>query len=298
MRFYLATALFFFCFSLSAQLAKDTPLKGTVRYVLEESFEGVRKETGIVKSGKSRQFSWMQDNEMEFDRNHNLIKRSFYDDERNPLHSELYSFVNNRLMKKEFQAFTYLYRYDDNSHVKDELSISKTDTNDLKLKQRFLYDESGKLLEAWEYDMKGGHVRHQKNQYDTSGKLTKETIKYKDSVEYKTYAYNIAGLLEKVEWFDFQLGLLERITYTYASGYLHKEFWENFEEGKVESTTAFEYDRHGNPISILEINPKRQIHDHEINTYVYDEFNNWTKKTTAINNSRFYVVERQIRYYI
>ena len=282
----------------TAQLAKESKLKGSLKYILEESFEGLRRDSMILKNGKNRQFAWIQDNKMEFDQNNNLVKRSFFDDDRDPLRTENYIFSNDRLQRKELQAFTYFYKHNEATNITDELLVSQHDSTDFKLKQRFKYDANGLLIESWEFDMQGGHVRQQKNQYNEYGKLSKETMHYKDGVEYKTYTYNSDGLLEKLEWFDFQLGLLERITYTYEHGNLKTEFWEAFEDGKIESTTAYVYDIFGNAISILEINKKRQIHDHEINTYTYDEYNNWTKKTTAINNSRFYIVERRIGYYL
>ncbi len=273
-------------------------IKGSVRIILEESFEGILKDSVIKKNGKNRQFSWIQDNQMEFDRNKNLVERNFYDDNRQHVRTEKYIYKNNVIAKKIIQGFTFVYQHNQKGQISEEILISKTDTNDIRLKQRFKYNEKGLVSEIWEFNSRGGYVRQQRNQYDEKNRLIKETFKYEDGVEYKTYSYGADGNLNKVEWFDFQVGIIERITYTYSNGKKHHEFWETFENGKVVSTITYEFDRNGNPTSILEINEKRRIHDHEINQYVYDSYNNWIKKTTAINENRYYVVERKIRYYL
>ena len=150
----------------TAQLAKESKLKGSVKYILEESFEGLRRDSMILKNGKNRQFAWIQDNKMEFDQNNNLVKRSFFDDDRNPLRTENYIFSNDRLQRKELQAFTYFYKHNEATNITDELLVSQHDSTGFKLKQRFKYDANGQLIESWEFDMQGGHVRQQKNQYN------------------------------------------------------------------------------------------------------------------------------------
>ena len=294
----LISLLLFTVFQVKAQDNIENSFKGSIRYILEESFEGDLRDSVIYKNGKDHQFSWIQDNKMEFDQNMNLIKRSFYDDDKTHLRTETYDFQNNTIKKKVIQSFTYIYTYDANGLVSEELLVSKTDTNDVKLKQRFSHDENGQLANIWEFDMNGGHVRHQRNTYNEKGKLTRETIKYKDGVEYKTYSYTDLGLLEKVEWYDYQYGLLERTTYYYIGKKMYRKYYESYDGGALESTIEYKYDKYENPISILEINEKRRIREHEVNTYEYDLGDNWVKKTTAINESLFYIVERRIRYYI
>jgi hypothetical protein len=273
-------------------------LKGSIRVILEESFEGEMIDSVIVKTGKNHQFSWIQDNKMEFDQNMNLISRSFYDDDKAHLRTESFFFNNNKLIKKNIQAFTFIYNYNTIGQISEELILSKTDSTEIKLKQRFSHDENGRLVNIWEFDMMGGHVRHQKNSYDEKGRLSKETIRYKDGVEYKVYEYNDLGLIEKIEWFDFQKGLLERTTYSYFANRLFRKFHETFDDGKLESTVEYKYDKYENPISVLEINNSRKIHDYEVNVYEYDIANNWVKKTTTINDAIFFIVERRIKYYI
>lgn len=273
-------------------------LKGSIRVILEESFEGELIDSVIVKTGKSHQYSWIQDSKMEFDQNMNLIERSFYDDDRVYLRTESYSYRDNKIKKKNIQAFTFMYNYNANGLLNEELIAANSDSTNIKLKQRFNHDENGRIANIWEFDMTGGHVRHQKNSYNEKGRLIKETIRYKDGVEYKTYAYNDLGLIEKIEWFDFQQGLLERTTFIYNAHRLYRKLHESFDDGTLEATVEYIYDKHENPISILEINEKRKIHDHEVNTYVYDVVNNWVKKTTVINDSIYFIVERKIKYYL
>lgn len=289
-----------FLFSIFSHAQHDfkEELKGSVRIILEESFEGVKKDSVILKNGKNRQYSWIQDNKMEFNRDNKLLKRSFYDDEKNHVRSESYEYENNVIAKKTIQGFTFVYKQNEKGLVSEEILISKTDTTDTRLKQRFRYNAKGLLTDVLQFDMRGGYVCNQKNTYDIKNRVIKETFRYKDGVEYKNYSYGADGKLNKVEWFDFQIGLMERITYSYSRGKKLHELWETFEGGKLESTIAYKFDRNENPISILEINKKRRIHDHEVNTYVYDLGNNWVTKTTAINENRYFIVERRIKYYL
>lgn len=288
----------FFALYSTGQEEVTKGLKGSVRFILEESFEGRLEDSILVKNGKSRQFSWIPDNKMEFDRNKNLIKRTFYDDEKLHVRTESYFYKDTVLNKKTIQGFTFIYQHNEKGLVSEELLVSKTDSTEARVNKRFRYNANNQLTDIWELDLSGGNVRHQKNQYNSTGQITKETIKYGDGIEYKNYTYLPTGQLDKIEWFDYQEGLLERILFSYSDGRKMKEHWEVFENQSLVSTSTYEFDTNGNPISLLEINEKRRIHDHEINQYEYDHKNNWIKKTTAINNTQFYIVERKIGYYM
>lgn len=280
-----------------AQEIRETPLKGKPRFVLEESFEGKLENNTLVKIGKDRQISWMNDNKMEFDRNGNLFKRSYYDDYREFIHAEEYEYQNLRLSKKKYLSFAYTYNYDNQGNIIEELVAPIGDTATKKIKHRYAYDSSNRLSDVWEYDFEGGQIYHQSNSYNSNGFLSKEFYQYADGNEYKTFTYNLNNDLIKTEWFDESIGIIERNNYAYQNGVLASELWEGIEKNKVETSTKFEFDQNGNAVSMLDINPKRQIHDHQINKYTFDDKGNWVKKTTIVNNSRFYIVERIIAYY-
>lgn len=280
-----------------AQEIRETPLKGKPRFVLEESFEGKLEKNSLIKTGKDRQISWMNDNKREFDRNGNLVKRSYFDDYREFIHAEEYEFENHRLSKKKYLSFVYTYNYDSRGNLVEEMLAPIGDSSAKKIKHRYAYDLSNRLTNVWEYDFQGGQIFHQSNTYNNLGFLAKELYEYVDGNEYIKFNYDINNNLIKKEWFDEFSGIIERNSYTYVNGILVTELWEGLEKNKVETSTKYEYDQKGNTISVLDVNPKRQIHDHEVNKYTFDDKGNWVKKTTVVNNSRFYIVERIIAYY-
>ncbi|MGJ8661321.1 MAG: RHS repeat domain-containing protein [Bacteroidota bacterium] len=280
-----------------SQSEHESPILGKPRLILEECF-GAKLENGIfVKVGKDRQVSWMTDNKMEFDRQGNLTKRSFFDDGREFTHSEEYEFSTNKLQKKKFPSFIYTYKYDNRGNIIEELVAPVTDSIAMKTKHRFAYNGYNLLTNVWEFDFSGGQIFHQTNSYNTAGLLIKENYDYSDGREFKNFTYDTNNHLIKVEWFDSHTGLMERTTFTYNGNKLASEFWEVLEKNKIESTTKYEFDSKGNVTSILDINPKRQIHDHEVNKYIFDDSGNWIKKMTSVNEVRFYIVERFIAYY-
>lgn len=273
------------------------PIFGKVKFIFEESFEADFDGVTYSKIGKNRQVSWMNDNKMEFDKRGHLIKRTFYDDARNYIHSEEFVFSDSLLQSKSHLSFIFSYLYDSTGKIVAELVAPNSDSLAMKLKHRFAYNEKNQLTEVWEFDFNGGHVSHQINEYNTQGFLSKETFEYQDGKEYIQYRYDTLNQLLKKEWYDAQVGLMERTSYAYLNGKLVSEFWEGINKNKVETSTKSEFDEYGNAISVLDVNSKRQIHDHEVNTYVFDSDHNWIRKTTSINNSRFYIVERRIAYY-
>jgi hypothetical protein len=281
----------------TAQGVREVNFLGKPRFVLEESFGGAVDNNVIIKTGKDRQISWMNDNKMEFDRHGNLIKRSYYNDYREFIHAEEYEFNNLKLNNKKYLSFIYSYVYDDGGNIIEELVAPVSDSTAKTIKHRYAYDTQNRLSDAWEFDFNGGRICHQHNTYNVLGLLSKEFYSYSDGNEYKTFRYDTDQNLVKMEWFDEKIGLLERTTYSYRNGKLWSEIWEGLEKNKVETTIKYEYDNNGNILSMLEINPKRQIHDHEINKYTFDQYGNWIKKTTAVNDIRFYIVERIIAYY-
>ncbi len=287
-----------FPFFSAGQILDTDKLKGQVRYVLEESYEGFLRDSIVQKSGKNRQYSWHFDNKMEFDKDAKLISRSFYDDDRIPLYTEYFEYKDKRIIRKDLQGFIYKYKYNTLGLIYEETVSSKTDTTDEKLRQRFRHDANGLLIDIWEFDMQGAHVRHQQNFYDEKMQRVKEIIKYKDGTEYKIYSYNIGGLLEKLEWYDSETGLMERTTFYYKSGKLSKETLEEYEGGILDSRIEYQYDQYENPIYILETNAKRQIREEEKISYVYDIGFNWVKRTTVVNNALFFIVERHVGYYL
>jgi len=248
-----------FPFVGDGQIPGTDKLKGQVRYVLEESYEGFLSDSIVQKSVKNRQYSWHFDNKMEFDKDANLIQRSFYDDDRVPLYTEYFEYKDKKIARKDLQGFIYKYKYNTIGLISEETVTSKTDTTDEKLRQRFRHDANRLLTDIWEFDMQGAHVRHQQNFFDEKMQRVKEIIKYKDGTEYKIYSYNIGGLIEKLEWYDNATGLLERSSFFYKDGKLSKEILEEFEGGILDSRLEYQYDQYENPIYILETNAKRQI---------------------------------------
>jgi hypothetical protein len=289
--------VFRFSFLSFGQEEMKAPIFDQVKFIFEESFEADFNGITYSKIGKNRQISWMNDNKMEFDKSGHLIKRTFYDDARNYMHSEEYVFKDSLLQSKSHLSFIFNYLYDSTGKIIAELVATNSDFLATKLKRRFAYDEKNQLMEIWEFDIDGGHVSHQINEYNTQGFLSKEIVEYQDGSEYIQYTYDTLNQLLKKDWHDAQVGLIERTTYSYLNGKLLAEFWEGINKNVVETSTKYEFDEYGNTVSVLEIDPKRQIHDHEINTYVFDNEQNWIRKTTSINNTHFYIVERRIVYY-
>jgi hypothetical protein len=285
------------CSIVGAQEIRETTLKGKPRFVLEESFGGNVENNVFVKTGKDRQISWMNDNKMEFDRNGNLTKKSFYNDYREFIHAEEYEYSNFRLNQRKYLSFFYSYVYDNRGNIIEEWVAPVGDSTDIKIKHRYSFDLYNRLSDVWEFDFEGERICHQINTYNVSGLLSKEFYEYSDGNEYINFTYDIQKNLIKTEWFDEKIGLLERTTFTYQNGHLATEFWEGIEKNKVETSTKYEFDENGNVLTSLDVNPKRQIHDYEVNKYIFDQQGNWIKKTIAVNDSRFYIVERIIAYY-
>ena len=280
-----------------AQPPAEPLINGNVKFVLEESFGASMGRAGLEISEKDRQISWINDNKMEFDENNNLIKRTFYDDYQNFMHQEAYHYSNKKLKSRIISSFNYTYDYTQNGLLSLEMVAPKNDSLSKKIKFKYGYDSKGNLSDIWEYDYQGGYICHQELSYNSAGKITLEKLNYSDGIEKKIYTYNPQNELIKLEWFANSNQLIERTTFAYSNGKRISEFWEGMDGNKVETTLLKEFDIFGNPIKITEIDKKRQINDVEIIEYEFDKHNNWIRKTTSINNSRFYIVVRRIAYY-
>jgi hypothetical protein len=176
--------------------------------------------------------------------------------------------AENLYLNKEYVQLRNLYEYDADNR---KISETKTEPNG-KMLSKTVYEYDGdKLVNQVNYDDKNEVDNYEKFVYDSKGNLTVHTFYSKLDGEIRDeYTYDKNN--NKTEW-NFTRG------------------------GKTEMRVLYTYDKHNNMNSYKVSYAENG--EGEAKTYKteYDKKGNWIKKTTLINNTPAFILERKITYY-
>ena len=209
------------------------------------------KEAGVIFKTKD----WYK----EWDKNRNLIKQIYYNEEGNARSWDEYEYdKNGNIIKqtkynKDGEAYEYSeYEYDKNGNkIKDttydedgeayEYSEYEYDKNGNKIKEiayneeadiyckyEFECDKNGNIINDMRYDENGSQLCHYGYKYDKNG--------------------NLRNLLS----YDEEENVIYHEEYKYDKNGNNTEFLAKDEEGNIEYHYFFEYDKNKNMINILE----------------------------------------------
>jgi len=280
-------------------------LNGKVKSLTETSYYAIASAGALTKGKQGEQdFPWSE-SRYDFNTEGNFLTHNAYNPDGSLVFQQLYKY-NGKGLKIEA---TYYYRLGTDSLR--ERTVYKYDSagklTDLKtydliglLDRRFAYkyDNAGNLTETYSYDYDDNIDSTSVNRLDSHGNCIETTIRNADSSlkNKSTSTYDDKGNKLVFNLYNADGSLRYKSTYKYDKKGKKTEFAKYVSDSLVEKQ-IFLYDKN-------EILTGQEVFkaDGRLETkltfeYVFDNQNNWIKRTELNFNIPKYIVERTIKYY-
>lgn len=224
-----------------------------------------------------------------YDKNGNLRKKCFYDNNQKKIKENVYLFIDGQLIKSNENNRTKIYKYDSKGKL-----IYIKHQNEYIL-EKMSYDDKAQLIQKLEISSNNDVISKTRYSYE-NGQIVKELIEFDGNKELNVYEYDKNGRMISKFWIDSLLGPIEKTYFSYDGDKLQKEEWQNYEDGKIEGTVIY----------IYENNLEKEVFETDIEdssevkwkyTYLFDSQNNWIKRTEIFDQNKITITERLIEYF-
>ena len=224
-----------------------------------------------------------------YDKNGNLRKKCFYDNNQKKIKENVYLFIDGQLIKSNENNRTKTYKYDSIGKL-----IYIKHQNEYIL-EKMSYDDKDQLIQKLEISSNNDVISKTRYSYE-NGQIVKELIEFDGNKELNVYEYDKNGRMISKFWIDSLLGPIEKTYFSYDGDKLQKEEWQNYEDGKIVGTVIY----------IYENNLEKEVFETDIEdssevkwkyTYLFDSQNNWIKRTEIFDQNKITITERLIEYF-
>jgi hypothetical protein len=189
-----------------------------------------------------------------------------------------------------------IFKYDTTKNRKEEKEVAADGTLYRKFVSQF--NTLGQEIE-WQMSEKGkGVTAKVLSTFDETGnKVIDQSFYKKEKPGGETsYQYNEKGLvMERVD--KKSDGSIDRIHHYTYDDTGNEIVYKNFKSaGELNRMSHYKYDEYRNVVEEIAFNGDGSLHATYTYEYLYDELQNWVKKTQFVNNKAWFVTEREISY--